>query len=189
MEEQSRNDRASSNEDTPVVPGFEYTPEEEHLKKYETSFVGTYIHTLDNKGRLVIPQPFRETLGPTFYIAPSKDFSHVALYPNLAWARVRDSFAKLGSFNPLVNMFLDQFDALSFRGQECDAQGRILLPQRVRDELLHGEKDVEITGANDHVRVVAATFAQKARVDFRTSLPDILKVMAEAEARNAGLNP
>ena len=153
------------------------------LQKYEKSFVGSYLHSLDSKGRLVVPQSFREELGKSFYIAPSKDFSYAALYPNLAWARVRDRYARLGSLNPQLNIFLNQFDALSFRGQECDGQGRILLPQRVREELLFGEKDVEITGANDHVRIISLSRAKAAKESFQNNLPDILAQIAELEKK------
>ncbi len=159
------------------------TKEHEALKKYETSFIGSYLHSLDSKGRLVVPQAYREGLGQSFYIAPSKDFSYAALYPNLAWARVRDRYAKLGSLNPQLNMLLNQFDALSFRGQECDGQGRILLPQKVREELLFNEKDLEVTGANDHVRVIALSRANAAREKFQMSLPDILEQIAELETK------
>ena len=151
------------------------------LERYERSFIGSYSHSLDGKGRLVVPQTFREELGKSFYIAPSKDFSYAALYPPLAWARVRERFANLGTLNPQLNMFLDQFDSLSFRGQECDAQGRLLLPTKVREELLYGEKDLEVTGANDHVRVIAASRAAKAKEDFKAALPDILKLIGDLE--------
>lgn len=152
-----------------------------NLERYEKSFIGSYSHSLDGKGRLVVPQSFREELGKSFYIAPSKDFSYAALYPPLSWARVRDKFEKLGSLNSQLNMFLDQFDSLSFRGQECDAQGRLLLPPKVREELLFGEKDLEVTGANDHVRVIAANRAAKVKKDFKEALPEILKLISELE--------
>ena len=51
---------------------------DDHLdyEHYEKCFIGSYSHSLDGKGRLVVPQSFREELGKTFYIAPSKDFSY-----------------------------------------------------------------------------------------------------------------
>ena len=99
---------------------------DDHLdyEHYEKCFIGSYSHSLDGKGRLVVPQSFREELGKTFYIAPSKDFSYAALYPSASWARVRDGFARLGSMNAELNMFLNQF--LSMTGDEIKA-GRILL--------------------------------------------------------------
>ena len=42
-------------------------------------FIGSFNHSLDNKGRLVIPQSFRDKLGETFCIAPSFDFQSVAI--------------------------------------------------------------------------------------------------------------
>ena len=52
-------------------------------RKYR--FIGSFSHGLDAKGRLVIPQPFREKLGEEFYIAPSFDFKAIAVYPNEIW--------------------------------------------------------------------------------------------------------
>ena len=153
------------------------------LEHYEKCFIGSYSHSLDGKGRLVVPQPFREELGKTFYIAPSRDFSYAALYPAAAWAKVRDGFQKLAFLDQMLNMFLDQFDAMSFRGQECDAQGRLLLPPKVREELLLGEKDLEVTGANDHVRVIAASRAAEQRTKFKSKLQEILDHMGELEAQ------
>ncbi|MBQ9325374.1 MAG: hypothetical protein IJ246_06370 [Clostridia bacterium] len=130
--------------------------EEQRLAAYEHSFIGWYSHSLDSKGRMVVPQSFREMLGESFYVAPSFDFKSIALYPRLAWARERDKYARLASFNTALSRYLEMFDALSFRDQECDSQGRILLPAKIRQMILGNEKDVEITGANDHVRVVAS---------------------------------
>ena len=57
------------------------------LEKYSKTFIGSFSHSLDAKGRMVVPLAFRETLGETFCIAPSFDFKSIALYPTLQWAR------------------------------------------------------------------------------------------------------
>ena len=69
------------------------------LEKYSRTFIGSYSHSLDAKGRLVVPLAFREQLGETFCIAPSFDFKSIALYPTLMWARMRDRYEKLGRVN------------------------------------------------------------------------------------------
>lgn len=125
------------------------------IDKYSHTFIGSYAHSLDNKGRLVVPQAFREDLGQTFYISPSLDFKSICLYTNLEWARTRDQYGRLGKLSGRFMKYLDQFDALSYRGQECDGQGRVLLPAKLRQLVLGDEKDVEITGATDHVRIVS----------------------------------
>ena len=45
-------------------------------------FIGSFNHSLDSKGRLVIPQGFREKLGETFCVAPSFDFQSIAIAGN-----------------------------------------------------------------------------------------------------------
>ena len=149
------------------------------LRRYESIFIGSYSHSLDGKGRMVVPQAFREKLGEKFFVAPSQDFKSIALYSEIAWARLRDRFARLQAKRMSYELirFLEQFDAYSYRDQECDGQGRILLPARLRQKILGDEKDVEITGANDHVRVVAARSAEEQFAGFLKDLPDILGAM------------
>ena len=59
-------------------------------------FIGSFNHNLDSKGRLVIPQSFRDKLGEKFCIAPSYDFQSVALYPNEKWEERNETYEKLG---------------------------------------------------------------------------------------------
>ena len=159
------------------------------LKRYSRSFTGSYSHTLDGKGRMVVPQTYRERLGTRFCIAPSADFESFSLYSNLAWARLRDRYARLAQLKAEVIEFQNEFDALSFQGQECDAQGRILVPAKIRTRFLGEEKDVEITGAMDHVRVVAASRNEAHYRHFKENLPHIQAVIGaldeEAQRRNS----
>lgn len=153
------------------------------LGPYAKAFFGSYSHSLDNKGRMVIPQSFRENLGEKFCIAPSFDFRSIAIYPPAKWSSLRASYDRLGRMNASLNRFLEQFDALSYLNQECDAQGRVLLPGGIRQRILKDERDVEITGANDHIRVVAATREEESWSSFLNDLPDILTEIGSLEAR------
>ena len=141
-------------------------------------FIGSYNHSLDNKGRLVIPQGFREKLGETFCIAPSFDFNSIAVYPTKMWEKRNETYERLGNLNPALNRYLEQFYALSFDDQSCDAQGRILLPVNIRTKILQEDRDVEITGANDHVRIVSAAASRSGWDSFRKELPDLLEMIA-----------
>lgn len=153
------------------------------LKKYSDTFIGSYSHSLDAKGRLVVPLAFRESLGETFCIAPSFDFKSIALYPTLMWARMRDRYEKLGRVNASLKRYLEQLDALSFRGQECDGQGRVLLPGKIRQCILGDDKDVEITGANDHVRIVTRVSADEQFAQFMADLSGILDDISALEGQ------
>nr|MCR5831680.1 division/cell wall cluster transcriptional repressor MraZ [Lachnospiraceae bacterium] len=47
-------------------------------------FMGEYNHTIDIKGRLIVPTKFREQLGEAFVIAKGND-GCLAIYTNEAW--------------------------------------------------------------------------------------------------------
>ena len=151
-------------------------------KPRKTRFIGSFNHSLDSKGRMVIPQNFRDKLGEKFCIAPSYDFTSIAIYPTEMWEKRNEDYERLGNLNPAVNFYLEQFYALSYDEQTCDAQGRVLLPANIRQKILGEDRDVEITGANDHIRVVTAAKSQSSWDSFRNELPSLLELIAGLEA-------
>ena len=153
------------------------------LARYADTFISSYQHSLDAKGRIIVPVCYRKALGETFYIGPTFDFKAIALYPNLVWAQIRDGYAKLGRMHRELNLYTEQFDALSYRGQECDGQGRVLLPTKIRNLILKDEKDVEIAGAQDQVRIVGRAAAEAKTQAFLDNLPDILDVIGSLSNR------
>ena len=162
---ESQPGNGSGNENAPAQPA-------------KIRFIGSFNHSLDSKGRLVIPQSFREKLGETFCVAPSFDFNSIAVYPTAMWEKRNETYERLGSLDPALNRYLEQFYALSFDDQSCDAQGRILLPVNIRAKILQEERDVEITGANDHVRIVSAKASRDSWDSFRGEIPELLNLIA-----------
>ena len=152
-------------------------------KSRSTRFIGSFNHSLDTKGRLVIPQNFRDKLGETFCVAPSFDFKSVAIYPTEKWEERNETYEKLGKLNPALNRYLEQFYALSYDEQTCDGQGRVLLPVNIRQKILREERDMEITGANDHVRVAALSTSGDAWKNFNDELPQLLELIAALETQ------
>ena len=169
----SKDDRTSNNTETPA----------NREKTRAVRFIGSFNHSLDTKGRLVIPQNFREKLGDTFCVAPSFDFKSVAIYPTEKWEERNETYEKLGKLNPALNRYLEQFYALSYDEQTCDAQGRVLLPVNIRQKILREERDMEITGANDHVRVAALSTSGDAWKNFNDELPQLLELIAALETQ------
>ncbi len=144
------------------------------LEKYDHIFIGSFSHTLDSKGRMIVPLSFREGLGKVFCIGPSFNFEGICLYPRLVWAKMRDGYAKISQFDSGLKRYLEQFDAMSYRDQECDSQGRILLPAKIRKRILGDETEVEIAGNNDHVRIVAKPASEEQFEAFKNDLPGLL---------------
>jgi len=137
-------------------------------------FTGSYPHSIDAKGRMIIPAAFREPLGERFAVAPSPDFKAVALYPIADWIARRDELVALIRKRPVAQPILDEFTRYSYTDCESDAQGRLLLPQRIRAWRLGDARDVEVNGAYDHIRIIPA--AQGADQDrlFDEKYPDPL---------------
>ena len=150
----------------------------DHEKQRTRRFIGSFSHSLDTKGRLVIPQTFREKLGEQFCVAPSYDFKSIAVYPTEMWEKRNEAYEKLGKLNPALNRYLEQFYALSYDGQTCDGQGRVLLPANIRQKILGEERDVEITGANDHIRVVAETASRDRETQVKKVMASVLEIIS-----------
>lgn len=115
---------------------------------------GTYQHTLDAKGRLFIPAKLREELGETFYVTISREHCLYA-YNEADWQRLSEKAMELpySAQSRLRPMFAFACKC------EPDAQGRILLPQSLREKIGLG-REVTVVGVNNH-----AEFWNKAEWD------------------------
>jgi MraZ protein len=59
----------------------------------------------------------------------------------------------------------------------------MLLPVNIRQKILGDERDVEITGANDHIRVVAEGVSKVSWEQFNAELPELLDMIAKLETQ------
>lgn len=97
----------------------------------EGVFMGEYRHNLDDKGRLFIPARFRDDLGPRFVITKGLDRC-LFLYSGREWEGMEEKLRQL----PLTSAEARAFSRFFFAGasdSEPDRQGRIVLPQVLRD--------------------------------------------------------
>ena len=108
---------------------------------------GTYEHSIDAKGRLFIPAKLREELGVSFHLAMGID-QCLAIYPQETWARFTEKFASL----PMSQS--KSMRALFANAARCelDAQGRIVIPQKLRN-YAKLEKETVIIGVNDRAEI------------------------------------
>ena len=113
-------------------------------------FTGEYNHTIDAKGRLIVPAKFREILGDNFIVTKGLD-GCLFVYPNDEWTRFEEKLKSL----PLTNKNARQFTRFFLAGAaacEVDKQGRILLPQVLR-EFASLEKDVVLVGVASRIEI------------------------------------
>ncbi len=153
----------------------------EKEKQSFLGFVGSFPHSIDAKGRMIIPAAFRDALGERFAVAPSPDFQAVALYPISDWIARRDELAALVRRKPVAQPFLDMFTKYSYTDCESDAQGRLLLPQRIRAWRLGDARDVEVNGAYSHIRIIPAAAGKDQDRLFDEKYPDPLAFLTSLQ--------
>lgn len=113
-------------------------------------FMGEYNHTIDAKGRLIIPSKYRELLGEEFIVTKGLD-GCLFVFPKNEWQIIEDKLRLL----PLNNKGARKFTRFLVAGAttcELDKQGRILLPQVLRD-FAQLEKDVVLAGNLNRVEI------------------------------------
>ncbi len=113
-------------------------------------FMGEYNHTMDAKGRCIVPAKFRDSLGDEFVVTKGLD-GCLFVYPNEEWLRFEEKLKTL----PLTNKNARQFARFFLAGAatcEVDKQGRILLPAVLR-EFAQLEKEVVLVGVANRVEI------------------------------------
>ena len=139
-------------------------------------FIGEYNHTLDTKGRIIIPSKFRETLGDEFVITKGLD-TCLFIYPKAEWEVFEDKLKKL----PLTNKDARAFVRFFFAGaSECtlDKQGRILIPPNLRT---HSElkKEATIIGVSTRIEIWSDKNWKEYTEDDNLSYENIAENMAD----------
>jgi MraZ protein len=138
-------------------------------------FRGNHIARIDEKGRLKVPAEFKRILdekyGATFFIT-SFDGERAEIFPMPEWEKIEAEMAARPS-SPQKTKFLE---VTNYYGQvvEMDGQGRLLLPQNLRDKAgLAGDLAVlglqtRLAAINDEQQVARIKAAPLTGDDFAT---------------------
>lgn len=113
-------------------------------------FMSEYNHTIDTKGRLIVPSKFREQLGDEFVVTKGMD-GCLFVYANEDWTAFEQKLTSL----PLINKEARKFARFFLAGAaqvEVDKQGRILLPANLR-EFAGLDKDVVLVGVGSRIEI------------------------------------
>lgn len=113
-------------------------------------FMGEYSHTIDTKGRLIIPAKLREQLGETCIMSKSYD-NCLAIYTTEVFTAKAMQMMKQPNNKAGVRGLKRQLFANSTE-LEFDRQGRILVPATLR-EFAKLQKEVMVLGIGDHVEI------------------------------------
>lgn len=113
-------------------------------------FSGLFNHTLDDKGRLMLPARLREELMQGLAIARGYE-PCLTIFPLALWQEIARRAATMSTTNAAVRSFNRTFFSRSFELQP-DRNGRILIPAPLREYAgINGE--VVVVGANAYLEV------------------------------------
>ena len=108
---------------------------------------GTYEHSIDSAGRLIVPAKLRDELGSTFYLAVGVK-ENLTLYPMAAWNKLQERVANLTTAQAAS---MDVFFA-SAQLCEADKQWRFQVPGYLKD-YAKIDRDVVITGSSNKAKI------------------------------------
>ncbi len=112
-------------------------------------FQGEFRHTLDERGRVIIPAKFRPFLQQGMFLTRGLD-GCLFLFPLNAWNELARKIKEL----PLTNPTARAFSRLVLSGEECqmDRLGRILIPSHLR-EFAGLDENVVLIGQGNRIEI------------------------------------
>jgi len=94
-------------------------------------FIGEYNHTIDEKGRIAVPSKFRQLLRGGAVVTRGLD-NCLVVYTKKEWGKLADKIASL-PFNKANDRSLSRFILAGAMEVDFDGQGRVTLPEYLRD--------------------------------------------------------
>lgn len=113
-------------------------------------FMGEFQHSIDEKGRMIIPAKFRDTLGANFIITRGLD-NCLFVYPNEDWTALEQKLKALS----LMKSDARAFTRFFFSGAtecELDKQGRVNIPNSLREHA-RLDKDCIVIGVSNRMEI------------------------------------
>ena len=143
-------------------------------------FYGEHAHTIDRKGRLIIPSKFRQAMKEHYveklYVTRGLDRC-LFLFPEDEW-RAQEQKFKSVSFTKQDSR---KFNRIYFSGAcelEYDKQGRVLIPQYLKD-FAGIKRDVVLIGVSNRIEIWAKEEWQKFYESSKGSFEEIAEKLLE----------
>lgn len=112
--------------------------------------IGEVDHSIDAKGRYIVPAKFREDLGERFVITKGLD-KCLFVYPMEAWEKVVAAMQQLPSNDVRARRFARSFFSGAFEA-EIDKQFRVVIPPLLREHASL-DKDIVTVGVSSRLEI------------------------------------
>ena len=134
-------------------------------------FMGEYNHSIDAKGRLIIPSKFRDMLGDEFVVTKGLE-GCLFVFEKYEFQSFMDKLNEKSDLEAKVRK-IKRFFISGAQEMEPDKQGRMLVPPTLR-EYAGLEKEVVFAGVGGHIEIW-----DKSKWDDVTSFDDINDIAEE----------
>lgn len=114
--------------------------------------IGEFEHSLDSKGRVAVPNKFKDDLGSSFFVTKGLD-NCLFVLPEIEWVRLEN---KLRVMPISKARTLQRFFFSGAAQVETDKQGRILIPSSLRS-YANLEKDITFVGVSCRAEIWNST--------------------------------
>ena len=113
-------------------------------------FLGQYRHSLDDKGRMIVPARFRDLLDGTIYLTQGFDHN-LRVLPEAAFVAIYERVTEMSSTNPTARQ-LRRLIFSTAQQVDIDSNGRILIPKYLRD-VAHLSAEAIIVGVGEALEI------------------------------------
>ena len=139
-------------------------------------FMGDYKHSIDAKGRIILPADFREELTDNFVITKGLD-NCLFLYTAEEWDKLSTKLRQLPLAKAEARAFVRFFFA-GARQAECDRQGRFLVPANLRAHAKL-QKDVVLIGISNRIEVWSKAEWDRYNEEITPSVSSIAETLVD----------
>ena len=117
-----------------------------------SAFNGNAVHTIDPKGRATIPACYRAALGENFTLGLNSETNALALYPHEQWQSIERDLDRIPSIDTRAMKYKRSILGFSFPDSQLDGQGRVLLPQTLRQKV-GMDKAIRFVGVGQYLEI------------------------------------
>ncbi|MFT8317225.1 MAG: division/cell wall cluster transcriptional repressor MraZ [Sporolactobacillus sp.] len=142
-------------------------------------FMGEFNHSIDMKGRLILPAKFREELGDAFVITRGLD-QCLFVYPIDEWKRLEEKLKSL-SFTKKDARAFTRFFFSGASESELDKQGRVSISMGLRN-YAHLQKDCTIIGVSTRLEIWDQEIWSKYFEQSEASFSDIAESLLDLDS-------
>ena len=133
-------------------------------------FRGSSFHTIDQKGRIIVPARFRDIIkaDDTNGVMVSRMDSGLVAYPVTEWRKIEARILSLAEKSDSMRRFRRVFIGGAFECA-CDKQDRILVPPTLR-QYAELDREIVLVGVLDHFEIWSRENWERENLDMEADM-------------------